>query len=70
MKLFFVLGVLALGGLSRFYILPGLRKSRSGSPARLRSLFQIFLIIEIVLAAGVLVSAFLLTQTTPPGSHL
>jgi putative copper resistance protein D len=69
-KLVFVLGVLAFGGLSRFYILPGLRKSQTGSPARLRRLFKIFLIIELILAAGVLVFAFLLTQTAPPASPL
>ena len=65
-KMLFVLGVLMLGGLSKFYILPGLRKTSTGNFSPLVSRFFVFLAIELILAAGVLISAFFLTQSTPP----
>ncbi|MBI1822353.1 MAG: CopD family protein [Nitrospirae bacterium] len=69
-KMIFVSGVLACGALSRFYILPGLRKIPSGGGSSLVNHFSIFLAIELIFAAGVLLSAFFLTQSTPPSIHL
>jgi putative copper resistance protein D len=65
-KVIFVMGVLACGGLSRFYILPGLRKAFPQEGLNLLNRFFVFLLIELILAAIVLFLAFFLTQSTPP----
>lgn len=69
-KFIFALGVLACGGLSRFYILPGLRKAGPGESSSLIGRFFVFLFIELVFACGVLFLAFFLTQSAPPAAHL
>jgi putative copper export protein len=68
-KLVFVLGTLFCGGLSRFYILPGLRKIGSGDGSRIVRRFFAYLLVELIFAMGVLFFAFFLTQSTPPDVH-
>ncbi|MHB8481346.1 MAG: copper resistance D family protein [Nitrospiria bacterium] len=68
-KLVFVLFVLMTGAASRFYILPGLRKVPSGIRSPLVNRFYIFLMMELIFTIGILISAFLLTQSTPPSVH-
>lgn len=72
-KVFFVAGVLSCGGLSRFYILPGLRNAIPQKGSKWVNRFFVFLLIELILAAAVLFFAFFLTQSTPPlipSSHI
>lgn len=68
-KITFVLATLFCGGLSRFIILPGIRKIASGDGSHLVKRFFAYLLIELIFASGVLFLAFFLTQSTPPAVH-
>jgi putative copper export protein len=68
-KLLLVGVVLSLGAVSRFYILPSLRKIKAGSGMKVSDIerqFRVAVTIEIGFAVLTLILAALLTQTSPP----
>jgi putative copper export protein len=71
-KLILVGWIVGLGGLGRFYILPGLRRAQRLGEAEglnadsLRRRFFILVAVELTAALAVLAMAALLTQTPPP----
>lgn len=65
-KVIFVFAVLAMGGLARFYILPGVRRSAISGNLSLMNQLYLFLAIEVCFATIVVVLAVLLTQSSPP----
>jgi putative copper resistance protein D len=63
-KVFLASGTVGMGGISRFYILPRLK--RAGSKERILRMFWAALAVELLVALLTLAAASLLTQATPP----
>jgi putative copper export protein len=62
-KHIFVIATVAMGGVSRLIVLPGLKRARSDE--RLFRVFYLAVALELILSVMTLACAFLLTQETP-----
>lgn len=62
-KHIFVIATVAMGGVSRLIVLPGLKRARSDE--RLFRIFYVAVALELILSLMTLACAFLLTQETP-----
>jgi len=60
----FAIAAVALGGVTRFFVMPGLRKAKTGE--RPLKFLWVAITLELVFAALVLACAALLSQETPP----
>jgi putative copper export protein len=64
-KLLIVLGIVVIGGINRYRIVPGLKSEESAARRTFLDRFRVWVSVEVVLGLGVFVCTAVLTDSTP-----